>query len=77
MRAYEGGLTRTTRTMPTDGLRTLAAAIAETERFGLAEAAERQHELGGRIRELLVGHGFPSVARPRLRGARGRGELHG
>ena len=62
MLAYEGGAHAYHATMPTDGLRTLAAAIAETERFGLAEAAERQHELGGRIRELLVGRGFPSVA---------------
>ena len=62
MRTYEAGAHAYHATMPTDGLRTLAAVIAETERFGLAEAAERQHELGGRIRELLVGRGFPSVA---------------
>ncbi|MDE2772681.1 MAG: alanine--glyoxylate aminotransferase family protein [Gemmatimonadota bacterium] len=62
MRAYEGGAHAYHATMPTDGLRTLAAAIAETERFGLAAASERQDELGGRVRELLVGRGFPSVA---------------
>ena len=62
MRAYEDGGHAYHATMPTDGLRTLAAVMAETERFGLAEACRRQHELGSRIRDLLVGHGFPSVA---------------
>lgn len=62
MRAYEGGGHAYHATMPTDGLRTLASVIAETERFGLAEACARQQELGGRIRELLVGRGYPSVA---------------
>jgi len=62
MRAYENGGYAYHATMPTDGLRALAAVMSETERFGLAEACARQHELGSRIRELLVGHGFPSVA---------------
>ena len=62
MRAYENGGHAYHATMPTDGLRALAAVMSETERFGLDEACARQHELGSRIRELLMGHGFPSVA---------------
>ena len=62
MRAYDDGGHAYHATMPTDGLRTLASVMSETESFGLAEACRRQHELGSRIRELLVGHGFPSVA---------------
>ena len=62
MRAYENGGHAYHATMPTDGLRALATVMSETERFGLAEACTRQHELGSRIRELLVGRGFPSVA---------------
>ncbi len=62
MQAYEDGAHAYHATMPTDGLRTLAGVMSETERFGLAEASTRQHELGNRIRELLVGRGFPSVA---------------
>ena len=62
MRAYEDGAHAYHATMPTDGLQVLASVMSETERFGLTEASRRQHELGSRIRELLVGHGFPSVA---------------
>jgi len=62
MQAYENGGHAYHATMPTDALRTFAAAMRETEAFGLDAAKARQQELGDRIRELLEGRGFPSVS---------------
>ncbi|MDE2975087.1 MAG: alanine--glyoxylate aminotransferase family protein [Gemmatimonadota bacterium] len=64
MRSYESGGHAYHATMPTDALRTFAGAMAETERFGFAKAKSRQRELGARVRALLGGRGFPSVAAP-------------
>jgi aspartate aminotransferase-like enzyme len=62
MRAYEGGGHAYHATMPTDGLRTFRAAMAETASLGWDATRSRQLELGSRIRALLESKGFPSVA---------------
>ena len=64
MRSYESGGHTYHTTMPTDALRTFAGVMAETEAFGFARARSRQLELGARVRALLAGRGFPSVAAP-------------
>ena len=64
MQSYErGGHTYHT-TMPTDALRMFADVMAETEEFGFAKAKNLQLEMGARVRALLAGRGFPSVAAP-------------
>lgn len=62
MRSYEAGGHTYHTTMPTDALRLSAEAMADTEAFGFAEATRKQWELGSRVRGLLAGRGFPSVA---------------
>ena len=62
MRSYEAGGHTYHTTMPTDALRISAEAMADTEAFGFAEARRRQRELGSRVRGLLAGRGFASVA---------------
>lgn len=62
MEAYEGGGHAYHATMPTDGLRRLLAVMQETEANGLDALRDRQRELGGRVRELLTGNGYDSVA---------------
>ena len=62
MRSYEAGGHTYHTTMPTDALRMSAEAMADTEAFGFARARRRQWELGSRVRGLLAGRGFPSVA---------------
>ena len=64
MRSYESGGHTYHTTMPTDALRMFAEVMAETEAFGFARAGDRQLELGRRVRALLAGRGFPSVAAP-------------
>ena len=62
MRAYEDGGHAYHATMPTDTLTTFHAVMKETEAMGFELARERQLELGRRVRALLQGRGFPSVA---------------
>jgi aspartate aminotransferase-like enzyme len=62
METYEKGGHAYHATMPTDALRQLRDAMAETERFGLDKARAAQVELGGKVRALLAAHGMPSVA---------------
>lgn len=62
MRAYEQGGHAYHATMPTDGLRAFAETMRETVSMGVAEVKARQIELGRRVREVLEGRGFPSVA---------------
>ena len=62
METYENGGHAYHATMPTDGLRTLAAAIGETLEFGLGAARDAQQRLGDAVRALLAARGFPSVA---------------
>ena len=64
MRSYERGGHAYHATMPTDALRTFADVMAETEAFGFDRARDRQLELGTRVRALLAGRGFASVAAP-------------
>ncbi|GAB3686077.1 alanine--glyoxylate aminotransferase family protein [Salinisphaera aquimarina] len=49
-------------TMPTDGLVRLLEMMHETRALGFDTARQRQLELGRRVRALLEGRGFPSVA---------------
>jgi len=62
MQAYERGGHAYHATMPTDGLRTFAEVMSETEQYGFDEIKARQQELGDRIRGVLAEAGFPSVA---------------
>jgi aspartate aminotransferase-like enzyme len=62
MRAYEGGGHAYHATMPTDGLRTFRQAMQETAAMGWDTTKARQIELGAKVRSLLEGNGFPSVA---------------
>jgi aspartate aminotransferase-like enzyme len=64
MKAYEEGGHAYHATMPTDALVTFRDSLLETVDAGLDEMERRQWELGKRVRELLAGHGFPSVAAP-------------
>ncbi|MBI5615761.1 MAG: alanine--glyoxylate aminotransferase family protein [Gammaproteobacteria bacterium] len=64
MEAYEGGAHAYHATMPTDGLRRLCEMMLEAETFGFEELREAQQSLGDRVRELLAGKGFESVAAP-------------
>jgi aspartate aminotransferase-like enzyme len=62
MTAYENGGHAYHATMPTDGLRTLRAAMSDTIGYGLARSRDGLVDLGRRVRELLAAHGFDSVA---------------
>jgi aspartate aminotransferase-like enzyme len=62
METYEGGGHAYHATMPTDGIVRLRDAMRETEEFGLAKTCAAQKELGQKVRALLEGRGFKSVA---------------
>ena len=62
MQAYENGGHAYHATMPTDALKGFRDIMIETKEFGFDTAKERQLELGRRIRSLLEGAGFKSVA---------------
>jgi aspartate aminotransferase-like enzyme len=62
MEAYESGGHLYHATLPTDSLATLRDSVAETGRFGFERARAAQAELGRKVRALLAGAGFPSVA---------------
>jgi len=62
MEAYEGGGHAYHATMPTDSLVRLRDVMRETERRGFATVRAQQQELGDRVRALLAGRGFASVA---------------
>lgn len=62
MASYENGGHMYHATMPTDGLRSFVEVMRETEKMGFAEASNAQQELGGRVRDLLAGHGIKSLA---------------
>jgi aspartate aminotransferase-like enzyme len=64
MEAYENGGHAYHATMPTDGLRTLRAVMAETDVIGFDTVKTAQLELGRRVRELLASRGIQSVAAP-------------
>lgn len=60
--AYENGGHAYHATMPTDGLRKLGVTMKEAEAAGFENLREKQLELGQKVRALLEGKGFPSVA---------------
>jgi aspartate aminotransferase-like enzyme len=60
--AYENGGHAYHATMPTDALAALRDVMLETERYGFDAVRREQQVLGRQVRELLVQHGFPSVA---------------
>jgi aspartate aminotransferase-like enzyme len=62
MQAYETGGHAYHATMPTDALTRVRDMMVETERDGLDRVCARQLELGQRVRALLEGKGYPSVA---------------
>lgn len=62
MQAYEDGGHAYYATLPTDSLRALRDAMAETVTFGLEAARGAQQQLGDKVRAMLVRNAFPSVA---------------
>lgn len=62
MQAYEKGGHMYHATLPTDVIKRLRDAIAETQAFGFATARSAQVELGRQVRDVLEAHGFVSVA---------------
>ena len=62
MQAYENGGHAYHATMPTDGLTAFCNVMNETKAFGIDKAYAMQQELGGKVRALLEGKGFKSVA---------------
>ena len=62
MQAYEGGGHAYHATMPTDSLTGFRDAMQETEAYGFDRVRTEQQELGDKVRALLVGKGFRSVA---------------
>ena len=64
MQAYETGSHAYHATMPTMALLDLRDAMAETRARGFEQVREQQIELGRKVRQLMEGRGFPSVAAP-------------
>jgi aspartate aminotransferase-like enzyme len=64
MQAYEQGGHAYHATMPSDALARFRDAMKEAEANGFAEVCQQQRELGQRVRALLAGRGFKSVAAP-------------
>jgi aspartate aminotransferase-like enzyme len=62
MQAYEKGGHAYHATMPTDALSKFRDTMKETAALGFEKAQEEQLELGRKVRELLEGRGFRSVA---------------
>jgi len=62
MRAYENGGHAYHATMPTDALKQFCETMQETEAYGFERVREEQLELGRKVREMLTGKGFKSVA---------------
>ncbi len=62
MTAYETGGHAYHATMPTDSLRVFRDVMAETQGFGFDASKAALANLGSRVRQLLEGRGFISVA---------------
>lgn len=62
METYEKGAFIYHTTMPTNALKELRDTMLETEELGFDNLKSRQYELGTKVRDLLVAHGYPSVA---------------
>ena len=64
METYEKGAHIYHTTMPTDSLRILRDVMKETQAAGFANLKKNQEDLGLKVRALLEGKGFKSVAAP-------------
>ena len=62
MEAYEQGGHAYYATMPTDALARLREGMRELDAFGFAKAKAAQQDLGAKVRRMLAGKGYPSVA---------------
>jgi aspartate aminotransferase-like enzyme len=62
MEAYEGGGHAYHGTMPTDPLTRLRATMQEMRAYGFDKLRDEQQQLGTRVRALLTGKGYKSVA---------------
>ena len=62
MEAYELGGHLYHATLPTDSLASLRDVMKETQHYGFDKVKAEQQELGDKVRALLVGKGFRSVA---------------
>lgn len=62
METYEQGAHAYHATMPTDSLRVLRDVMSEAEAYGFDKVRAEQEELGRKVRALLAGRGFKSVA---------------
>ena len=62
MESYESGAHSYHATLPTDALTTLRDRMVETKELGFEAARAAQQALGNKVRALLTGKGFPSVA---------------
>ena len=62
MRAYESGNHAYHATMPTDALRICRDVMKEAVAYGVERLRAEQQDLGDRVRQLLRGKGFQSVA---------------
>ena len=62
METYEKGGHAYHATLGTDSLTQLRDTMKETERAGFENLRAAQQELGSKVRALMVGHGFASVA---------------
>ncbi len=62
MQAYENGGHAYHATMPTDALTKFRDVMKETEAYGFDKVRSEQLELGRKVRELMTGKGFKSVA---------------
>jgi aspartate aminotransferase-like enzyme len=62
MEAFENGGHAYHATMPTDALAALRDVMRETENYGFERVRQEQLEVGLRVRALLTGKGFKSVA---------------
>lgn len=62
MKAYVSGGHAYHATMPTDGLKYFHDVMKETEAFGFDRAREAQAELGARVRRIMAGKGYKSLA---------------
>lgn len=62
METYEKGAFIYHTTMPTNALKELRDTMLETEQLGFDNLKSRQYDLGSHVRNMLVDHGYPSVA---------------
>lgn len=62
MDAYTGGGHAYHATMPTDALKDFRDTMVETRDYGFDKLKQSQQELGDRVRAVLAGRGFLSVA---------------